>query len=177
MNKVQEFKKIVDQMADTYAKKNENYGDSFGDTYEKLGAVSGLVRLYDKLNRATSLVNGGNNHYESLEDTFIDMACYAIMNVIELRKQKEQECSSGNEARTPESDNREGHFDEVKRVWESGDKYSPVVPFEKFCDQYGLVYSTPCHECGRQFIAGGCDGCQYNIVLTNNCSCTSGGTK
>lgn len=155
MNKVQEFKKIADQMADTYAKKNENYGDSFGDTYEKLGAVSGLVRLYDKLNRATSLVNGGNNHYESLEDTFIDMACYAIMNVIELRNQKEQECSS-----------------EIK----VNDKHS-VSPIAHRSYGDGLVYSSPCHECGRQWIAGACDGCPYNIILTNNCSCTSGGTK
>lgn len=86
MDKIQEFKNIVEQMAETYANKNSDYGDSFGDTYDKLGPISGLVRLYDKLNRATSLVQGKENHFESLEDTFIDMACYAIMNVIELRK-------------------------------------------------------------------------------------------
>lgn len=86
MDKIQEFKNIVKEMTETYANKNSDYGDSFGDTYDKLGPISGLVRLYDKLNRATSLVQGKENHFESLEDTFIDMACYAIMNVIELRK-------------------------------------------------------------------------------------------
>jgi hypothetical protein len=163
LNKVQEFKKIADQMADTYAKKNENYGDSFGDTYEKLGAVSGLVRLYDKLNRATSLVNGGENHYESLEDTFIDMACYAIMNVIELRKQKEQDDS---EKSLSPTDN----FRDVKEYY-IGDY--PI----NYGNTGGLVYSSPCSECSRRFIVGACDGCQYNVILTNNCSCTSGGTK
>ena len=156
MDKIQEFKKIVGEMADTYEKKNENYGDSFSQLCEDLGPIAGLVPLYNKIHRATSLVKSGKNHFESLEDTFIDMACYAIMNVIELRNQKEQECSSGNEVRIPERDNR------------------PIV-HRSYGD--GLVYSSPCHECGRQWIAGACDGCPYNIILTNNCSCTSGGTK
>ena len=159
MDKIQEFKKIVDQMADTYAKKNENYGDSFGDTYERLGAVSGLVRLYDKLNRATSLVNGGENHYESLEDTFIDMACYAIMNVIELRKEKERDNSEKSLSLT--------------------DNYRFIIPYNPndYTGGTGLVYSSPCHECSRRLQINGCDGCHYNVILTNNCSCTSGGTK
>lgn len=89
-NKVEMFREIVDDMANLYAKKNENYGDSFGETYQKLGPISGITRLYDKLNRATSLVKGGDNHFESLEDTFLDMACYSIMNLIELRIKNEE---------------------------------------------------------------------------------------
>lgn len=90
MNKIEEFKKIVNQMADTYEKKNKNYGDSFGKLYNELGSTAGLVPLYNKIHRATSLTKDNvENHFESLEDTFIDLACYAIMNVIELRNNME----------------------------------------------------------------------------------------
>ena len=51
-----------------------------------LFATEGI--LYDKMNRAIALVKGDANNFESLEDTFIDMACYAIMNIIEMRYQE-----------------------------------------------------------------------------------------
>ena len=91
--KVQLFRTIVNEMADLYAKKNENYGNSFGQLFETLGPVSGLVPLHNKLDRATNLVRGGKNDFESLEDTFKDLACYAIMNLIEMRNKKDQETS------------------------------------------------------------------------------------
>lgn len=82
--KVTLFKQIVNQMADLYEKKNKNYGDSFGKLYNDLGPIAGLVPLHNKLDRATNLVRGGENNFESLEDTFKDLACYAIMNLIEI---------------------------------------------------------------------------------------------
>lgn len=93
--KVQLFRTIVNEMADLYAKKNENYGNSFGQLFETLGPISGLVPLHNKLDRATNLVRGGKNDFESLEDTFKDLACYAIMNLIEMRNKKDQETSYG----------------------------------------------------------------------------------
>lgn len=172
MDKIQEFKNIVHQMAETYEKKNKNYGDSFGDTYVKLGPISGLVRLYDKLNRATSLINGSENHYESLEDTFIDMACYAIMNVIEMRNEKKQECSAY-----------------INKEYKSNDifgdvaEYNPNDYYEKlmgypwhFRDISGISYTRPCQNCERKNTVNGCDGCVHNIAITANVT-TSGGTK
>ena len=85
INKVQMFKDIVKDMADLYEKKNANYGDSFGQLFDALGPISGLVPLHNKLDRATSLIKGNKNSFESLEDTFKDMACYAIMNLIEMK--------------------------------------------------------------------------------------------
>ena len=40
--------------------------------------------LHNKLDRLTNLVKGGHNNFESLEDTFKDLACYAVMNLIEM---------------------------------------------------------------------------------------------
>lgn len=92
--KVIRFREIVNDMADLYEKKNKNYGNSFGELFEKLGPISGLVPLHNKLDRATNLVNGGVNNFESLEDTFKDLACYAIMNLIEMEAQKNKENDS-----------------------------------------------------------------------------------
>lgn len=87
-SRVEEFEKITKEMLDIYKKKNSNYGNSFGEAFEKLGPISGITRLYDKMNRAIALTKGDNNNYESLEDTFIDMANYAIMNLIEMKYQE-----------------------------------------------------------------------------------------
>lgn len=92
--KSNKFRSIVNEMADLYEKKNSNYGDSFGQLFEELGPTAGLVPLWNKLHRATSLIKGNKNNFESLEDTFKDLACYAIMNLIEMEAQKDKENDS-----------------------------------------------------------------------------------
>ena len=87
--KIDRFHEIVNSMANLYAKKNENYGDSFGQLYKDLGPISGLVPLHNKLDRLTNLIKGGRNDFESIEDTLKDLACYAVMNLIEYRSNKE----------------------------------------------------------------------------------------
>ena len=81
--KIERFHEIVNSMANLYAKKNENYGDSFGQLYKDLGPISGLVPLHNKLDRLTNLIKGGRNDFESIEDTIRDLACYAVMLLIE----------------------------------------------------------------------------------------------
>ena len=92
--KSDKFRTIVNEMADLYEKKNSNYGDSFGQLFEELGPTAGLVPLWNKLHRATSLIKGDKNNFESLEDTFKDLACYAIMNLIEMEAQKDKKCEN-----------------------------------------------------------------------------------
>ena len=89
MTDFEQFKEIVKEMTELVEKKNSNYGNSFSKLYDELGGISGLVPLYNKLHRATSLIKGESNNFESLEDTFIDLANYAIMNLIELRKRRQ----------------------------------------------------------------------------------------
>ena len=89
--KNKEFNSIIQNMYNLYIKKNENYGNSFGKLYEDLGPISGLVPLHNKLNRLTSLIKGNKNNFESIEDTLIDLANYAIMNLIELKNSSNKE--------------------------------------------------------------------------------------
>jgi hypothetical protein len=95
IDKAKMFREIVNEMADLYEKKNANYGDSFGQLFDALGPISGLVPLHNKLDRATSLIKGNKNNFESLEDTFKDLACYAIMNLIEMKIRNQKVTATG----------------------------------------------------------------------------------
>lgn len=70
-----------------YEAKNAAYGNSFGDTYKKLGIVSAVTRISDKYNRLCNLATNPDidNLGESIDDTLRDMAAYCIMTLIELR--------------------------------------------------------------------------------------------
>lgn len=77
---------ICQKLNQVYKAKNHDYGDSFGDTYKKLGIISAVTRLSDKMNRLMSLAVSHNAQVkdEKIEDTLLDMANYAIMTLIEL---------------------------------------------------------------------------------------------
>ena len=51
MNKVKKFEEIANELTSLYEKKNACYGDSFGQTFEKLGIISAVTRISDKFNR------------------------------------------------------------------------------------------------------------------------------
>ncbi len=73
-----------------YAKKNHDYGDSFHQTFLEEGMAMARIRLGDKLARFNTLTKSGDQQVndESIRDTLIDLANYAIMTVMELDEQK-----------------------------------------------------------------------------------------
>lgn len=87
------FNKITEEMNALYVKKNHDYGDSFHDTFKKLGIVSSVTRLYDKMNRLVSLTSKHEQlvNDESIRDTLIDIANYSVMTIMEIDNQKEKE--------------------------------------------------------------------------------------
>lgn len=93
MNKVQRHLEIVTALNQLYASKNADYGDSFGETYRKLGIISALTRISDKYNRLISLATKPEEERkvkdESIQDTLLDMANYCIMTIIEMETEKE----------------------------------------------------------------------------------------
>ena len=90
MDRVQMHRELCKELSDTYEKKNHDYGNSFGETFDKLGMISAVTRISDKYNRLVSLCMKSEEERkvkdESIEDTLLDLANYAIMTVIELRK-------------------------------------------------------------------------------------------
>lgn len=92
MDKVQMHKDICEALNSTYAKKNHDYGDSFNETFDKLGIISAVTRISDKYNRLVSLCTKSEEERkvkdETISDTLLDLANYCIMTEMALRKNK-----------------------------------------------------------------------------------------
>lgn len=82
MNKADIHQRICNSLNDLYRRKNADYGDSFGKQYAEYGIVSSAIRLEDKFNRFKNLIkNQAQVKDETIEDTLLDLANYAIMTV------------------------------------------------------------------------------------------------
>lgn len=90
---VKSFKTIADELCALYERKNNAYGNSFGDTYQKLGLISAVTRISDKYNRLCNLATNPNidNLGESIEDTLKDLAAYSIMTLMEIHKNNDRQ--------------------------------------------------------------------------------------
>ena len=79
---------ICKELNEIYIKKNSDYGDSFGETYRKLGIISAVTRISDKTNRLQNLcINDTKVKDESIRDTLIDLANYAILTLMEMEEE------------------------------------------------------------------------------------------
>lgn len=83
--KIQEHGKICDYLKELYATKNADYGDSMHPLFEEYGLTAFLILFGTKINRIKTLMNKDSRTYESLEDSLLDLANYALIAVTELR--------------------------------------------------------------------------------------------
>lgn len=82
-------KMILDEMRDTYINKNSDYGDSFDKTIDEFGLVAPAIRMSDKLNRFKKLIKAQQNvKDESIEDTLLDLANYAVLTLMHIRNEE-----------------------------------------------------------------------------------------
>lgn len=87
IDNVELFKSIVEEILETYKKKNHDYGDSFENLCNKFGLLAAAIPLNNKVERINSLIkNKGNKVDESIEDSLKDLANYAIMTLIYIDK-------------------------------------------------------------------------------------------
>ena len=87
IDKVQKHKDICAELTDIYARKNHDYGDSFAASFQEEGMAMPRIRLGDKFSRFKTLTKSGINQCindESVRDTLIDLANYAIMTIMEM---------------------------------------------------------------------------------------------
>lgn len=91
--KVRKHALICEEINDLYERKNHDYGDSFHQTFTEEGMAMPRIRLGDKLARFKSLTKSEVQEVkdESIRDTLIDLANYAIMTVLELDDLKAEE--------------------------------------------------------------------------------------
>ncbi len=80
--------RITKELNAIYVAKNSDYGDAFGETYKKLGIISAVTRITDKVNRLQSLAVKSEEERmvkdESILDTLLDLTNYSLMTLIEM---------------------------------------------------------------------------------------------
>jgi hypothetical protein len=78
------------KLNDIYEAKNSDYGDSFTAVRNKYPNAI-LIRLNDKLSRLEQLMSGKEQQVndESIDDTLMDLANYAIMELVERSMENE----------------------------------------------------------------------------------------
>lgn len=84
--KVERHADLCKELNALYARKNHDYGDSFHQTFVEEGLAMSRIRLGDKFNRFKTLSRGAEREIsdESIRDTLLDLANYAIMTVLEM---------------------------------------------------------------------------------------------
>jgi hypothetical protein len=108
MKDSKDLQNILLQLTTIMLKKHADYGP-MNIAGAPGGAMNGLrVRMYDKLARLNNLVDTGDTpNYESIEDTLIDLANYAIIGLLVQRGQWEGlPNSNGSETKTSSSTQR-----------------------------------------------------------------------
>lgn len=88
---VNRFEDITNKMIRIFKQKNHDYGNSFEQSLNEEGLAASRIRMGDKWNRFKTLSKPKTEvkvNDESIRDTLIDLANYAIMTVIWLDKQQ-----------------------------------------------------------------------------------------
>ena len=89
MTKVERHLQLCKILNEVYNRKNHDYGDSFHQTFLEEGFAMARIRLTDKLNRFKALTRTNEKQKvtnESLTDTLMDLANYALMTILEIRE-------------------------------------------------------------------------------------------
>lgn len=130
MDKVQIHEDLCKEMHILYKKKNADYGDSFAQMRQRYPNVIAM-KLWEKVNRLANLMDNPVNQKvqdESIEDTLMDIANYAIMELTERRMDKQDEDTEPEDFVTPFEDI---DWDTVRENLNKGVK--------TFCEQFSYA--------------------------------------
>ena len=97
LDNVKVHDRICLELNNIYEKKNADYGNSFENSLDKHGLIAAIVRMDDKMNRVTTLNKTAEQlvNDESVRDTLMDLANYAIMSVMWLDDKSGEESDGG----------------------------------------------------------------------------------
>lgn len=94
----QKYMDVINKLKETFLKKNYDYGSSVKKNYDKFevyGKNEGLKyvfgRIAEKHDRLENLIYGDHANQvtdESIEDTLLDMANYAILAAVSIQEHK-----------------------------------------------------------------------------------------
>ena len=91
------FDKVLEEISALHSRKDADYGNAFGNTVQEFASNSMemangyiLGSIKNKVNRLLTLMSGHEAQVdESIEDSLIDLASYAVMALVELRNLRE----------------------------------------------------------------------------------------
>lgn len=84
------FEEVTAKMSELYHRKNADYGNSFDQSMGEWGLPVAAIRIGDKCKRLAQLSknNGQQVKDESVKDTLMDLANYAVMAIMWMEKQE-----------------------------------------------------------------------------------------
>jgi hypothetical protein len=94
-----EFEKIVKNILDLHNIKQADYGRT-GDPFANVRAsedfgvdpwIGSAIRMNDKMRRIQAAARGQNLKNESIEDSLLDLAVYAIITLVLYREQHNED--------------------------------------------------------------------------------------
>ena len=116
------YNAILNNMRDTFEKKNHDYGDSTQKLYEQF-KESYFIRIADKFNRINTLLTNNDDPKvdEKLEDTILDMANYCVLwlankNYVDERENYDKPKENVSMRFTPTEDIEMYEFDSIHDV-------------------------------------------------------------
>lgn len=85
-SKVERHMEICKELNNLYKCKNHDYGDSFHQSFIEEGLATARIRLGDKFYRFKNLSKQMDQQAvnESIKDTLLDLANYAIITIMEM---------------------------------------------------------------------------------------------
>lgn len=85
-----EYSDIYKKLTNIRVAKNADYGDSFGKSFREFGMIAPVIRMSDKVERLKSIRhNAFRVTDESVDDTLLDLANYAIMTYYEIQAHRD----------------------------------------------------------------------------------------
>lgn len=121
------LEEIMSKNLELYKKKNADYGNSFAEVYKELGFESGLVQILHKVNRIKGIYSKGKAEVEneSIRDSLVDLANYALMTVVEMELEDNKEDELIKNIKTlglyAKSDNRKIKIGTSDGCWDIGE--------------------------------------------------------
>ena len=89
---VDRFKEITDKMFETFKAKNHDYGSSFSNLFKECGMTYAYGHMAEKLERVKSLMkDDAKVNGEGMKDSLLDLANYAILTVMEIDKNENEQ--------------------------------------------------------------------------------------
>lgn len=128
------YNSILDNMRETFEKKNHDYGDSTQKLYEQF-KESYFIRIADKFNRINTLLTNNDDPKvdEKLEDTILDLANYCVLwlankNYVDERENYGKPKANLSMRFKPTEDNADAH-----------DKHVSIYEFDSIVDLIQFV--------------------------------------